>query len=119
VSANLRVHSKLRSAVSEQPVLYLSIELGWDAWKLAFGTGPGPAPRRRDLPARDVVQLRQEIAEAKRRLRLPADCPVVSCYEAGSRRLLAAPVSGRSRRAEPGGRFGEHRGQPSSAAGQE
>ena len=35
------------------------------------------------MPARDVPRLLLEIAEAKRKLRLPADCPVVSCYEAG------------------------------------
>ena len=81
--ANLRPHSSLPRATNEQPVLYMAFELGWDSWKLAFATGPGPAPREREMPARDVPRLFQEIAEAKRRLRLPADCPVVSCYEAG------------------------------------
>ena len=81
--ANLRLHSNLPVAMNERPVLYLAFELGWDSWKLAFATGPGPAPREREMPARDVPRLLQEIAEAKRRLRLPADCPVVSCYEAG------------------------------------
>src|SRR4051794_5363373 len=81
--ANLRPHFNGCFGVSEQPVLYLALELGWDSWKLAFSTGPGPAPRRREMPARDVSRLSQEIAEAKRRLALPADCPVVSCYEAG------------------------------------
>ena len=81
--ANLRPHSNLPFSTSEQPVLYLALELGWDGWKLAFATGSGPAPRRREMPARDVSRLMLEIAEAKRRLRLPADCPVVSCYEAG------------------------------------
>jgi transposase len=69
--------------MNEQPVLYLAFELSWDSWKLAFATGPGSAPRQRAMPARDVTRLFQEITEAKRRLRLPADCPVVSCYEAG------------------------------------
>ena len=81
--ANLRPHSSLPVASNEQPVLYLAFELGWDSWKLAFATSIGPAPRRREMPARDVPQLMLEIAEAKRRLRLPANCPVVSCYEAG------------------------------------
>jgi len=81
--ANLRAHSNHSTAASEQPVLYLALELGWEGWKLAFASGPGPAPRRREVLARDVPGLLQEIAEAKRRLRLPADCPVVSCYEAG------------------------------------
>ncbi|HXI38726.1 MAG TPA: IS110 family transposase [Bryobacteraceae bacterium] len=81
--ANLRPHSNLPVGTNEQPVLYMAFELGWDSWKLAFATGPGPAPRQREMPARDVPRLMLEIAEAKRRLRLPADCPVVSCYEAG------------------------------------
>ena len=81
--ANLRPHCNGCVATSVQPVLYLALELGWDSWKLAFATGPGAAPRRRDMPARDVPGLSREIAAAKRRLRLPADCPVVSCYEAG------------------------------------
>src|SRR5262245_10980507 len=83
MTANLRPHSNLSVATNEQPVLYMAFELGWDSWKLAFATSTGPAPRRREMPARDVPRLLQEIAEAKRRLRLPADCPVVSCYEAG------------------------------------
>jgi transposase len=77
------MHSNLPRSTSEQPVLYLALELGWNSWKLAFARGPGAASRRRQMPARDVPQLLQEIAEAKRRLRLPANCPVVSCYEAG------------------------------------
>jgi transposase len=83
VSANLRRHSSVATIQGALPVLYLAVELGWDSWKLAFASQPGPAPRRREMPARDVTRLFQEIAEAKRRLRLPADCPVVSCYEAG------------------------------------
>ena len=81
--ANLRPNCNGCVTTSDQPVLCMALELGWDSWKLAFATGPGAAPRRRDMPARDVSRLSQEIAAAKRRLRLPADCPVVSCYEAG------------------------------------
>ena len=81
--ANLRPHSNRCVAASEQPVLYMALELGWDSWKLGFASGPGAAPRLRQMPARDVTCLMLEIAEAKRRLRLPADCLVVSCYEAG------------------------------------
>ena len=81
--ANLRPHSNRCVVSSEPTVLYLSLELGWDSWKLAFTTGPGPAPRRREISARDVAGLAKEIAEAKRRLRLPADGRVLSCYEAG------------------------------------
>lgn len=81
--ANLRPHFNGCFGASERPVLYLALELGWDSWKLAFAAGPGPAPRRREMLARDLAGLAREIAEAKRRLGLPADCPVRSCYEAG------------------------------------
>jgi transposase len=83
MTAGLPSHCKVSFSGSEQPVLYLALELGLESWKLAFGTGVGQAPRRREMPARDVSRLLLEIAEAKRRLRLPAACPVVSCYEAG------------------------------------
>ena len=33
---NLRAHSNLPFGTSEQPVLYMAFELGWDSWKLAF-----------------------------------------------------------------------------------
>ena len=65
--ANLRPHSNLPVGANEQPVLYIAFELGWNSWKLALATGPGAAPRRREMPARDVPRLLREIAEAKRR----------------------------------------------------
>ena len=83
MSANLRPHFTQAFGRSEQPVLYLALELGWDSWKLAFAAGHGAAPRQREISARDTAQLALEIAEARRRLKLPADCPVASCYEAG------------------------------------
>ena len=73
-------------------MLYLALELGWDSWKLAFATGPGPAPRRREMPARDVPRLMQEIAEAKRRLRLTGRLSGGELLRSGPRRFLAAPL---------------------------
>jgi transposase len=64
-------------------VLYLAFELGWGDWKLAFGTGPADNPRLRTIGGRNLAALQQEIAKAKKRFGLPADAPVVSCYEAG------------------------------------
>jgi transposase len=65
------------------PVLYLAFELGWNSWKLAFTIGAGQKPRLRPLPARSLVGLGLEIKKAKERFGLPADAPVISCYEAG------------------------------------
>ena len=64
-------------------VLHMALELSEKEWKLAFSTGAAQKPRRRDIPARDIEALRQEIATAKERFDLPAETRVVSCYEAG------------------------------------
>jgi transposase len=66
-----------------QPRLFLAFELGKDKWKLGFTIGVAQRPRERTIPAGDVARLQQEIARAKQRFDLPADAPVVSCYEAG------------------------------------
>ncbi len=63
--------------------LYMSFELGWTSWKLAFSVGLGQKPRCRTIESRDLVGLEREIAAAKKRFGLPEDAPVVSCYEAG------------------------------------
>jgi transposase len=63
--------------------LLLAFELGERSWKLGFTTGLGQRPRIRQVPAGAVDQVLEEIARAKVRLKLPADTPVVSCYEAG------------------------------------
>jgi transposase len=65
------------------PTLLLAFELGERFWKLGFTIGLGARPRVRQMPARATNQVLEEIARAKVRFRLPADAPVVSCYEAG------------------------------------
>lgn len=64
-------------------VLYMSFELGERDWKLAFTPGLAQRPRLRVVKARDLDKVAAEILAAKRRFGLPADAPVVSCYEAG------------------------------------
>src|SRR4029453_6583470 len=66
-----------------EPTLLLAFELGERTWKLGFTTGLGQRPRRREIPARATDRVVEEIARAKARFRVPADAPVVSCYEAG------------------------------------
>jgi transposase len=63
--------------------LLLAFELGERAWKLGFTTGLGQRPRVRQIAAGAIDRVLEEIARAKRRLKLPADVPVISCYEAG------------------------------------
>jgi transposase len=65
------------------PTLFVAFELGGSSWKLAAATGPGQAPRLRTVPARALARVHDELARAKARFHLPADAPVVSCYEAG------------------------------------
>src|SRR6478609_7684279 len=63
--------------------LLLAFELGQRSWKLGFTVGMGQRPRIRQIPAGAVGALVTEIERAKQRLGLPADSPVISCYEAG------------------------------------
>lgn len=65
------------------PTLYMAAELAWGQWKLGFTTGLAQPARLRTIPARDTHALMLEIDRAKQRFGLPADAPVVSCYEAG------------------------------------
>jgi len=60
-----------------------AFELGWNEWRLGFGTGPADNPRLRNIGARNAEALLQEIAKGKKRFGLPDDAPVHSCYEAG------------------------------------
>src|SRR5262249_49950972 len=63
--------------------LYIALELGQDQWLLAGATAAAQKPRFRPVPARDLARLDQEIARAKERFGLPAEAPVMTCYEAG------------------------------------
>ena len=63
--------------------LLLAFELGERTWKLGFTTGFGQRPRIRQVPAGAVDRVLEEIARAKRRLKLAEATPVISCYEAG------------------------------------
>jgi transposase len=68
---------------TREGVLFMAFELSDKTWKLGFTTGHGQKPRERTVTARDQERVLDEIASAKRRLKLPETAPVVSCYEAG------------------------------------
>jgi transposase len=77
-------HQVIITAGAMVTVLFLAFELSTKGnWKLAFTVGPGQKPRIRDVPPRDFAAVQQEIVAAKERFKLPEDCRVVSCYEAG------------------------------------
>lgn len=65
------------------PTLYLAFELGNRDWTLGSTTSFGQPPRERVIAARDLSALAAELAQAKRRFGLPAEAPVLTCYEAG------------------------------------
>ena len=73
----------MTSTTTTAGTLYIALELGWDKWLLACATQPAQKPRYRSMPARNLEQLREEIAKAKQRFGLSADAPVCTCYEAG------------------------------------
>src|SRR6266478_4374894 len=71
------------TAPATPTALLLAFELGERVWKLGFTTGMGQRPRIRQVAAGAVDRVLEEIARAKSRLKVPAEAPVVSCYEAG------------------------------------
>ena len=75
--------TRMNDCNQPQAVLHMAMELGEARWKLAFTTGLGQKPRRREIPARDTEVLWSEIQAAKERFGLAAEAAVVSCYEAG------------------------------------
>ncbi|MGH8192791.1 MAG: IS110 family transposase, partial [Woeseiaceae bacterium] len=62
-------------------VLYMAMELSNKKWKLGFSNGS--KMRRKSVDARHRDQLLEEVSLAKRKLGLPAEAEVVSCFEAG------------------------------------
>jgi transposase len=63
--------------------LLLAFELGERTWKLGFSTGLGQRPRVCTIPAGAVDRVLEHIDRAKKKVKLPTETPVFSCYEAG------------------------------------
>ena len=63
--------------------LFVAFELGWSKIKVASAASHLDKPRIKELRARDLPALLQDLAKAKQRFGLPAEAEVVSCYEAG------------------------------------
>jgi transposase len=57
------------------------MELSNKKWKLGFGNGS--KIRRKSIEARERQRCLEEVSLAKEKLKLPADAPVVCCFEAG------------------------------------
>ena len=63
--------------------LFVSFELSAKQWKVAMTSGFGVEPWVQGLRAGDLKKLAQLLTRGRARFGLPADMPVVSCYEAG------------------------------------
>jgi transposase len=74
--------TRSESSVSE-PTLYVGFELSQQTWKLALTSGMAAKPLLRTVAPGDSAALVRVLADARRRLGLPAAAPVVSCSEAG------------------------------------
>jgi len=61
--------------------LYMALELSNSKWKLGFSNGT--KNRQATIAAGDWIDLHKQMDLAKQKLRLAADCQIVSCYEAG------------------------------------
>lgn len=67
--------------IATRPILYMALELSNSKWVIAFGNGT--KTRKVSIEANNIDELLKEIRVAKEKLRLPASCELVSCYEAG------------------------------------
>ena len=50
-----------KTEYSTEKTLYMAMELSQDKWKLGFSTGMGREPRLRNVEARDLLGLEEEI----------------------------------------------------------
>ena len=71
-----------QESVSDR-VLYVAFELASRQWKLALTSGFGVAAIVRTVAAGDWEAVTRALRHAAVRFGLPADVPVISCYEAG------------------------------------
>lgn len=73
----------VRRNYSTGDTLYLAFELSQAKWKLGFTTSVGQKAWKRAVEAGGLLALGKQIRLAKERFRLPEECRVLSCYEAG------------------------------------
>lgn len=65
------------------PALFMAFELSLKTWLVAASDRNGTDIRMRKIDAGDWSDLERFIASARKHFRLPADCEVLTCYEAG------------------------------------
>src|SRR6185369_5111995 len=74
----------IRSEVSvNESVLFVALELGKNAWKLALTTGMAVPPWVQTVAAGDLAAVDEVIHRGRARFGVAATGRVISCYEAG------------------------------------
>jgi transposase len=63
--------------------LLVALELSLSKWQIAAAVQGQPRKRVKTVGGGDYVALAETVREIKERFKLPADTPVVFCYEAG------------------------------------
>ena len=58
---------RMAHATTNRPALFLAFELGVNQWKRGFTTGAAQRPRARNVPARHLEAVQEEIGRAKPR----------------------------------------------------
>src|SRR5215472_13964303 len=82
-SLTMRTMTRECESTAATVSLLLAFELGQRSWKLGFSAGMGQRPRIRQIAAGAIGVIEKEILQAKMRLGLSLEAPVISCYEAG------------------------------------
>jgi len=70
-----------RQYTKKEADLHLAFELSQKTWRLGFSNGN--KMRFKNIDARNLEQIQEEVGLAKERFKLKGDIKIVSCYEAG------------------------------------
>ena len=94
---NEMLHSNATNPLAGAPTrLLVAMEMSLNTWRLVMALEGGTRKRVKTVEAGNYLAVEQAVGEAKARFQLPAETPVVFCYEAGRdgfypyRRLTAA-----------------------------
>jgi transposase len=75
--------SKMQSHDSAQPVVLVAMEMGLKSWRLAIAPPQAQRHRQVVIEAGHYLQWQRAVAQAREHWKLPANCRVICCYEAG------------------------------------
>jgi transposase len=71
------------SSDAAQDVLLVAMEMGLKSWRLALAPRGAVRHRQVVVEAGNYLQVHAAVTAARERFGLPAQCPVIFCYEAG------------------------------------